>query len=196
MKAHQPKKDPIIKKVELGAKARISARKQADFQAQAGKVKKDNERKNEMSVKPAVAKPKVYIAGPMRGIKDFNRDAFNAAAKALDAKGWQPINPVDLERLWPVTDGGEAVDGIDLDGLMAIERKAAKNVDAIYLLKGWEKSEGAKRELGEFLLNGMGIHVLLEGSEIPDPTELKWRRYRDFVDGTDKAVARHGDGIW
>lgn len=33
-------------------------------------------------------KPTIYIAGPMRGLPDFNRAAFNAAAERLAAKGW------------------------------------------------------------------------------------------------------------
>ena len=136
-----------------------------------------------MSVKPVVNRPKIYIAGPMRGMKDFNYEAFDKAAGELQARGWQAVNPVDLGRLWPVTDGGEEVDEIDLDGLMSIEREAVRNSDAIYLLKGWEKSEGARRELGEFLLNGEGLHVFLEGSEIPEPWDVEWRPWRDFAKG-------------
>lgn len=97
-------------------------------------------------------KLKIYIAGPMSGKEDFNRAAFNAAAKALAAKGWQPINPVDVERLMPCEGEDGKVDAVSLQRLMFVEREIVRNVDAICLLDGWEESKGAREELNVFLL--------------------------------------------
>lgn len=113
-------------------------------------------------------KPTIYIAGPMRGKKDYNRAAFNAAAERLAARGWHPINPVDIEKIYPCTEANGSLSHIDLVALMAIEREFAELADAIYLLDGWEESIGAKRELSEFLKNGDICH--LESNGTPDAT--------------------------
>ncbi len=110
-------------------------------------------------------KPTVYIAGPMRGYPNDNREAFNAAAGRLSAE-WQALNPVDFGRILPCEDSDGRNDRQRLDALMAIEREAARRADAIYLLNGWEKSAGARAELLAFLAyhNGNG-KILLEGGE-------------------------------
>lgn len=43
-------------------------------------------------------KKKLYLSGPMTGIKDLNVPAFNKAAKKLRAKGYVVINPPELDR--------------------------------------------------------------------------------------------------
>lgn len=116
-------------------------------------------------------KPTIYIAGPMRGKPDFNRAAFNAAAERLAAKGWQPINPVDIEKIYPCAEESGEVSRPDLVNLMAIERKFAGRADAIYLLDGWEKSEGARGELREFINHG-GTDIFLESNGTPDAAAI------------------------
>lgn len=39
--------------------------------------------------------PSLYLAGPMTGLPDYNRPAFNAAAAALRSAGYHVTNPVD-----------------------------------------------------------------------------------------------------
>jgi hypothetical protein len=43
-------------------------------------------------------RPLLYIAGPITGIPDKNREAFYAAAEEAWDKGWDPINPLEFER--------------------------------------------------------------------------------------------------
>lgn len=38
---------------------------------------------------------RVYIAGPMTGLPDFNFPAFHAAAAAWRAAGWEVFNPAE-----------------------------------------------------------------------------------------------------
>ncbi len=109
-------------------------------------------------------KPTVYIAGPMRGLPNDNRKAFNAAAERL-SKDWQPLNPVDFGRILPCEDSDGRNDWQRLDALMAIEREAARQADAIYLLNGWEKSVGARAELAAYLSVPSNGKILLEGGE-------------------------------
>lgn len=40
---------------------------------------------------------KVYISGPMTGLPEFNYPAFFAAAEALEARGYETINPARTE---------------------------------------------------------------------------------------------------
>ena len=91
-------------------------------------------------------RPTIYIAGPMRGYPNSNRKAFNAAASRLWDAGWQPINPVSIEQIYPCEEDGK-VDAYRLHNLMIIERAFVERCAAIYLLGGWETSIGAKGEL-------------------------------------------------
>ena len=43
-------------------------------------------------------KPTIYIAGPMRGIEDFNFPAFDRQEELLKKQGWVVINPAELDR--------------------------------------------------------------------------------------------------
>ena len=109
-------------------------------------------------------KPTIYIAGPMRGYPNHNREAFAAAAKRLSAE-WHVLNPVDFERILPCVGDDGTADWQRLDALMAIEREAARRADAICLLNGWEKSSGARAELAAYLSQPGNGKILLEGGE-------------------------------
>jgi hypothetical protein len=46
-------------------------------------------------------RPKLYLSGPMTGVKDLNKSAFEEAAKKLRKKGYKVINPHDLDKKEP-----------------------------------------------------------------------------------------------
>lgn len=72
---------------------------------------------------------KVYIAGPMTGLPDWNFPAFHAAAAAWRAAGWEVVNPA------------EEFDGkTDLPYRAYVERdiERLRQVDAIVMLEGWD----------------------------------------------------------
>jgi hypothetical protein len=90
-----------------------------------------------------------YIAGPMRGIKWFNFPEFDQAVKVLKKQGYFPISPAEIDRNngfhpeelpedhdWNVV----PVTGPTLAQVVDRDIKAVLECDAIYLLKGWEKS--------------------------------------------------------
>ncbi len=81
------------------------------------------------------ATKKVYIAGPMTGYENFNRQSFNDASVRLHIKKYTPLNPAVLP--------GGLTQGQYMDICFAMIRAA----DAIYLLKGYEESKGAMAEL-------------------------------------------------
>lgn len=96
-------------------------------------------------------KPKtIYIAGPMRGVPEYNFPAFDAARDKLKAVGYDVISPADLDREcgfnplsereenWP-TDAVHACVKRDIDAILAC--------DFIVLLPNWENSIGVAAEV-------------------------------------------------
>lgn len=94
---------------------------------------------------------KLYIAGPMTGLPNFNYPAFNAAEAALTRSGFEVLNPVMGET--PPTEA----DAQPWDWYMRRALGMVIEADGIALLKGWETSRGAKLEriVGE----GLGLPV-------------------------------------
>ncbi len=80
---------------------------------------------------------KVYISGPMTGVKDYNRQAFKAAEEKIKAMGYEVVNPCKLDH----SGNGK------WEEYMRTDIKALMDCDAIYMLKGWEDSNGAIIEL-------------------------------------------------
>ena len=127
---------------------------------------------------------RVYISGRMTGYPDLNRPAFDAAEKRLTARGHFVINPHDLTPIFGTAEELAesfkifyAIEGKDnyvlkeeLDrraslarAVMDADLAAVRSCDAIYLLRGWESSRGAKKELAEALAHG--LQVMQEGGE-------------------------------
>lgn len=90
---------------------------------------------------------RIYIAGPMTGLPDFNFPAFHEAAAKLRALGHEVQNPAENPE--PPCKSWLAY------MRMAIVQVAS--VDAVALLPGWEHSPGAKVE--EQLALGLGLRV-------------------------------------
>ena len=99
----------------------------------------------------------IYIAGAITNDPDFY-GKFAGAEERLSKEGWEVINPLDFNCVF-----GTAIEGKLLDACMAAERAAIPHLDAIYLLRGWQNSKGAKAELAVALANG--LQVLVEGEE-------------------------------
>jgi nucleoside 2-deoxyribosyltransferase len=98
-----------------------------------------------------MSKPKVYIAGPMRGYKNFNFDAFDAARAEVSALGYHPISPADMDRLYEGWGKYPPADFVptkeDRIRFMRRDLAAIEESDAIYLLEGFEDSTGALDEM-------------------------------------------------
>lgn len=96
----------------------------------------------------------VYVAGPMTGYPEFNFPAFFAKAKELTALGWKVWNPADkdaeanLDKTAMKTgDDKLAIEkGFNIREAFMWDADKVINGDAIYMLKGWEASPGARAE--------------------------------------------------
>lgn len=100
----------------------------------------------------------VYISGPMTGYPNYNRERFIKAEKMLSFIGYVPINPAHLP------------DGLSRKAYIEIDLVLLKYADAIYLLEGWENSEGAIGERG--YAEKRGLEILEEGKINLSPFEL------------------------
>lgn len=76
----------------------------------------------------------IYIAGPMSGIENYNRKAFIKAEIELSVKGHTPITSAGLPTTLPE------------DKYMPICTAMIDAAEAIYMLDGWAKSNGAVAE--------------------------------------------------
>lgn len=101
----------------------------------------------------------IYIAGPMTGHKDFNRDAFYDAEKYLTSMGYDINDIGNPARFDEVNYSADVL----ISETGAMEDSIAKGFDfrktfnqdlsflcekagAIYMLYGWERSGGARAE--------------------------------------------------
>jgi hypothetical protein len=84
---------------------------------------------------------KLYLLGPMTGIRNDNRDLFNRAAKELRRLGYAVINPAVLDAGGPVP-ARTLCYARDLPYLVGC--------DAGMALPGWRRSIGASLEAAIF----------------------------------------------
>ncbi|WP_031524449.1 DUF4406 domain-containing protein [Siccibacter colletis] len=96
---------------------------------------------------------KIYIAGPMSGIQDFNRFEFNLAAARHHRNGHVALNPAILP------------DGLSQAEYMDICLAMLRCADVIYLLSGWEESPGARAE--KALAEKLELKVICQGEDSP-----------------------------
>ena len=82
---------------------------------------------------------KIYLAGPMTGLPKFNAPAFKAMEIALSAKGHTVMNPANHI---PICNP----EAIAYEKYLALGLFMIEICDAIFLLKGWETSKGARLE--------------------------------------------------
>ena len=96
---------------------------------------------------------KVYLAGPMRGIPEFNFPAFHAAAAMLRLAGHEVFNPAEHDEQLSAQGIEITVRRVLKDDLSWI----CENAEMIALLPGWKKSLGATAEHATALAIGLEI---------------------------------------
>jgi hypothetical protein len=102
---------------------------------------------------------RVYIAGPMRGLPNLNKDAFYIAERNWRKAGWLVVNPAKLD---------STADDMTFAGCMRRDIKKITVCHALAILPGIEKSEGGNIE--EFISLVIGNKVFdantFEGVEL------------------------------
>jgi hypothetical protein len=96
---------------------------------------------------------RIYLAGPMRGIKDLNFPLFDDAADFLRRRGYKVFNPADNDRSLKAR-------GIELNIRICLGDDLAwicKHADGIALLPDWEHSKGATAE--KYTADALGLQI-------------------------------------
>lgn len=130
---------------------------------------------------------KIYLAGPMRGYKDWNFVAFDEAEQKWRAAGHQPFSPAQLFRSMDYShDSGEDRDHV----LHAIQVDLAclYAAEAIALLPGWEHSRGATVELALALYLNLPVYDALTMQPLTPP-RLPWAFCNEIDSIVERAVA-------
>lgn len=93
---------------------------------------------------------RVYLAGPIRGVPHY-KDIFKNVQRQLWAEGFSYIiNPAEILSHMPC--GSSDTD------YMIVCYALMSRCNTIYLLKGWERSNGARAEKAYAVSHGMKIY--------------------------------------
>lgn len=115
---------------------------------------------------------KVYLAGPMRGMPEFNFPAFHKAAATLRALGHEVFNPAEQDNLrhgTNISKGNATGDaklayaqhGLTIRDALGIDLAwICAEADAVALLPGWQNSKGATAERATAIALGLVIAEL------------------------------------
>lgn len=120
---------------------------------------------------------RIYIAGPMTGLLEWNFPAFDEAGKRMKDQGFEVVNPVDFDRARGFDEkSAKEFSNEELREAMAAELVGWDRLDLPYarnempdkgladctdllLLPGWESSKGAFAEASVALWLGMSVWV-------------------------------------
>lgn len=109
---------------------------------------------------------KLYLAGPMRGIEEFNFPAFTMWAGMLRSEGHEVFNPAERDASTGLDTAGMSGDLAELDkvgfslreALAADVEYVAKEAEAVAVMPGWKESTGVAAEVA--LARAIGIPVV------------------------------------
>ena len=87
---------------------------------------------------------KVFISGPMTGLPNYNREAFDNAEEMLKKAGFTVVNPAKF-----------GIDGMTDADIARIDINALLSCNYIYQLEGWTYSKGASAEWSVSLWAGI-----------------------------------------
>jgi nucleoside 2-deoxyribosyltransferase len=110
---------------------------------------------------------RVYLAGPMRQIKEFNVSAFRAWAARLRAQGHEVFSPAESTEaiygagIYDGATGDEGEIGVDRRAVFAADFAwLCASAEAVALMPGWEASKGATAERAVAIALGIKIIIL------------------------------------
>lgn len=125
---------------------------------------------------------KLYLAGPMRGYPEYNFPAFHEATQKLMAMGhavWSPAQHDVNDGFDPSKDEAKP-----LREYMKADLVAVLNADAVAVLEGWEKSQGASLEVyvaGQCGIPTYEVKDLLCGLEDFPVPAATWSTHREMA---------------
>jgi len=106
-----------------------------------------------------MTRKKIYIAGPISGVPDFE-DRFDVTAEMLRELGYDVVNPIDIARRICSALGDCPFDNVPYQTYLKADIGELIYCNTIYMLKGWENSKGAKLE--HEIAQALGIYIIYE----------------------------------
>lgn len=91
---------------------------------------------------------RIYISGPVTGNSRY-REQFGRAERLLALEGWKVCNPVRNER-----------DGMEWSWYLRRDIRKLLKCSAIYMMRGWTRSRGARLE--RTVASSLGMAVIYE----------------------------------
>ena len=128
-----------------------------------------------------------YLAGPMRGVREFNFPAFRRATKILRDRGIDITSPHEMDEAagfnWEGFSGTEDLAEYDFN---IVERlcddiAAVCDVDAVICLEGWTHSSGARAEASFAWAVGKDVYAFEEGNRTNGFTHSLARLFKGLL---------------
>lgn len=116
---------------------------------------------------------RLYIAGPMRGLPNYNFARFDECRDYLRSLGHRVISPADHDRaMGYVTDRGGVIHttaAFNIHAVLRWDLAQVATADGIVLLPGWEDSTGAAHERYVAEACGLKVFTFLPGHSLRAP---------------------------
>ena len=90
---------------------------------------------------------KIYISGPISS-DPYHEEKFKRAEKILRGMGHEPINPAAVGKAWQCVTYKEYLDN---------DLRLLEECDGIFMLRGWQRSKGARLEHNYAKTTGLWI---------------------------------------
>lgn len=119
---------------------------------------------------------KLYLAGPMTGLPEFNYPTFNRYARMLRDRGHVVFNPAEAH---------EGETGLPLEKYFELDLPEVCRADAIAVLPGWRDSRGAQIEVDLARHLGKNVYdaVILVSSDMRETDAILTEEQLGFPDG-------------
>lgn len=117
----------------------------------------------------------IYLSGPMTGIDDFNRPAFDEAAATLRELGFTVIVPGENESYDEIEKARREVSRQKREFYLSRDIEfILEKADIVVVLPGWETSEGAKLEVAVAQAVGVPVFRYKTGTILRGKVALWW----------------------
>lgn len=110
-------------------------------------------------------RPVAYLAGPMKGIPEYNLPAFRYYGDELNEIGYKVLSPLTIF--------GGATD-LDMEKYLRGELAALLKSDVMFVLEGWEYSNGTNFEILNALAIGLKVWTYPEYQPVTACCILPW----------------------
>lgn len=141
---------------------------------------------------------RLYIAGPMTGLPNFNYPAFFEAEEQLRALGHEPINPArvsgeDLDAALDRANGNQGRPTHTWEYYVKEGLKSLLTADGLVVLPDWQGSRGARLEVDTAAKLSMPLYILREGRLRPRIQVIATSGYaRSGKDSIGQVFVRNG----